>query len=275
MKFETTVRSTALPLRQLGDQEIDITRVVEGFWEYAVMVTDPMSVRYHLERALAPRDERAAGAGVARRADERAGARVDPEALTAYDPSEDALVRDDRPRRRRARVLSRLERAERPVVLAGQGVRASGSHAAFSRVVGRLGAPVVTAWNAHDLVPDEHPLYAGRPGTVGDRAGNSPCRTATCWSCSGVGSTSVRSRHAWENFARAAFQGDGRRRRHGAEEAHAKRSTSPSPPTSEIFSRGWSASPTRRRRAAWLDRCRAWREAIPRGSAGVLADEAR
>ena len=41
VKFETVVRSTALPLRQLGDQEIDIVRVVAPMTKYAVMVTDP------------------------------------------------------------------------------------------------------------------------------------------------------------------------------------------------------------------------------------------
>ena len=31
---------------------------------------------------------------------------------------------------------------------------------------------MVTAWNAHDIIWDEHPLYAGRPGTIGTRGGN-------------------------------------------------------------------------------------------------------
>ena len=52
VKFETVLRSTDLPLRQLGDQEIDITRMVAQCTKYAVMVTDPRSIRYELERAL-------------------------------------------------------------------------------------------------------------------------------------------------------------------------------------------------------------------------------
>jgi len=34
-----------------------------------------------------------------------------------------------------------------------------------------LGIPVATAWT-HDTVPGDHPLFAGRPGTIGTRAGN-------------------------------------------------------------------------------------------------------
>ena len=38
--------------------------------------------------------------------------------------------------------------------------------------ISAVNIPVLTGWNAHDIVPNDHPLYAGRPGTVGDRAGN-------------------------------------------------------------------------------------------------------
>ena len=52
VKFETTVRSTDLPLRQLGDQEFDITTCVKTMTKYAEMVTNPNKIRYHLEKAL-------------------------------------------------------------------------------------------------------------------------------------------------------------------------------------------------------------------------------
>src|SRR6476661_3432149 len=52
VKWETLVRSTTLPLRQLGDQEVDIIRVVEPITKYAALVTDPEDIRYHLERAI-------------------------------------------------------------------------------------------------------------------------------------------------------------------------------------------------------------------------------
>ncbi len=52
VKWETLVRSTDLPLRQLGDQEVDIVRLVEPITKYAVLVTDPESIRYHLEKAI-------------------------------------------------------------------------------------------------------------------------------------------------------------------------------------------------------------------------------
>jgi acetolactate synthase-1/2/3 large subunit len=68
--------------------------------------------------------------------------------------------------------LRRLGAAKRPVILAGSGVRTAGAHELFLRLIDALGVPVCTAWNAHDLLWEEHPLYAGRPGSIGDRAGN-------------------------------------------------------------------------------------------------------
>lgn len=52
VKFETTVRSTGLALRQYGDQELDIERLVQPITKYCVMVTDPSTIRYHLEKAF-------------------------------------------------------------------------------------------------------------------------------------------------------------------------------------------------------------------------------
>lgn len=52
VRYDTTVRSTGLNLRQLGDQEFDIVKTVSYMTKYAVMVTDPLEIRYHLERAL-------------------------------------------------------------------------------------------------------------------------------------------------------------------------------------------------------------------------------
>src|SRR6185295_18124481 len=52
VKWETLVRSTDLPLRQLGDQEVDIVRLVDPITKDAGVVTEPESIRYHLEKAI-------------------------------------------------------------------------------------------------------------------------------------------------------------------------------------------------------------------------------
>ncbi|MDR1974815.1 MAG: hypothetical protein LBQ31_09135 [Bacteroidales bacterium] len=70
------------------------------------------------------------------------------------------------------KIIEKLQTAKRPVLMLGTGVRLSGAHKEVLLLAEKLQIPVVTAWNAHDVIADEHPLYCGRPGTVGLRGGN-------------------------------------------------------------------------------------------------------
>ena len=51
VKRETTIYSTSLPLRQLGDQEFDIVSSVKPMTKYAAIVLDPNDIAIHLEKA--------------------------------------------------------------------------------------------------------------------------------------------------------------------------------------------------------------------------------
>ena len=52
VRYDTTVRHSGLKIRTMGVQEYDITPSVKPMTKYAVMVTDPLTIRYHLERAI-------------------------------------------------------------------------------------------------------------------------------------------------------------------------------------------------------------------------------
>lgn len=53
VKYSTTIKSVPeLDLRQLGDQEFNITDCVSTMTKYAVMISDPLEIKYHLEKAL-------------------------------------------------------------------------------------------------------------------------------------------------------------------------------------------------------------------------------
>ncbi len=173
VKFETTVRSTGLDLRQYGDQELDIERLVTPVTKYCAMVTEPTSIRYHLEKALYLAQTGRPGPCWLDIPLDVQSTRINPEELRGFDPSEltepwkdtDLVAASET-------ILSAIAKAKRPVVMAGGGVRLSGAHAAFIDVIDKLGVPVVTGWNAHDVLWNSHPLNCGRPGTIGDRGGN-------------------------------------------------------------------------------------------------------
>jgi len=53
VKRETCITSYQIPgLRQIGDQEADIISMAKSITKYSVTITDPHTIRYHLERAL-------------------------------------------------------------------------------------------------------------------------------------------------------------------------------------------------------------------------------
>ena len=63
-------------------------------------------------------------------------------------------------------ILEKIKNAKRPVFHAGYGIRLSGGYAAFRSVAEKLNIPIVTYWNAVDLIEDDNPLYCGRAGNM-------------------------------------------------------------------------------------------------------------
>jgi acetolactate synthase I/II/III large subunit len=207
VKWETLVRSTDLPLRQLGDQEIDIIRMVESITKYAVMVTDPMSIRYHLEKALYLAQSGRPGPVWLDIPMNVQGAQIDETTLVGYDPSENMLrstTKDLTPIC--AQILDRLKQSERPVILAGPGIRLGKATKEFLDLVDQLGIPVVTSFNAHDLIWYEHPAFIGRQGTIGDRAGNFAVQNSDFLLVLGCRLNIRQISYNWKSFARNAYK---------------------------------------------------------------------
>lgn len=173
VKRETTTWSTDVPLRQLGDQEFQIIDCVKNMTKYAAMVTEPERIRYHLEKAwYLCMNGRKGPVWLDIPLDVQA-AQIETEKLAGFDvveleapenPVYDAALTKE--------ILDKIKAAKRPVILAGTGIRLAGAYNEFIAAVEKLNIPVVTAWNAHDLMKDEHSLYCGRPGSVGTRGGN-------------------------------------------------------------------------------------------------------
>lgn len=207
VKWETLVRSTALPLRQLGDQEVDIIKMVEGVTKYAVVLKDPLSIRYHLERALHLALRGRPGPVWLDVPIDVQGAKIAPDSLRGYDPAEDAAAWETTDLADTVNeVIDLLRKAERPVIYAGTGVRLSGQYHTFLELADKLGVPVVGAWNSNDLLPDDHAAYAGRPGSIGDRAGNFTVQNADFLLILGC-RLNIRSvSYNWEKFARHAIK---------------------------------------------------------------------
>ena len=193
-------------LRQLGDQEVNIVDAVRGITKYAVTIDDPLTIRYHLERALTlARIGRPGPCWIDVPIDVQA-AQIDPQSLRPYDQIEDAPRWDLAVLPAVCRtVLDRIGSAKRPVIMGGTGVRLAGAVGTFRRVVAKLGIPVTTAWT-HDLVSSDDPHFCGRPGTIGDRAGNFTVQNSDVLLVIGSRLNIRQVSYNWECFARHAFK---------------------------------------------------------------------
>ncbi len=177
VKRETTLWSTDVPLRQLGDQEFPIIDSVQNMTKYAVMVTEPNDILYHLEKAwFLANNGRKGPVWLDIPLDVQA-AKVEKENLRRFEGSDEerSLSAKENPsysEETTKAILDKIHNAKRPVILAGTGVNVAEAKDEFLKAAAKLKIPVVTAWNAHDLMTDDNPYYCGRPGTVGTRGGN-------------------------------------------------------------------------------------------------------
>ncbi|HNX35659.1 MAG TPA: thiamine pyrophosphate-binding protein [Kiritimatiellia bacterium] len=193
-------------LRQLGDQEADIVSMVKGITKHAVTIDDPLSIRYHLERALQlAKTGRPGPCWIDVPIDVQA-TRIKVEELKGYDPQQDAIRSkiDDLPALCRS-ILDKITNAQRPIILAGTGVRVADAVAVFRRVIDKLGVPITTAWT-HDLLASDHALFCGRPGTIGDRAGNFAIQNSDLVLVLGSRLNIRQVSYNWKDFARNAFK---------------------------------------------------------------------
>jgi acetolactate synthase I/II/III large subunit len=200
VKQETVVSSYDLPLRQLGDQEADIVSMVRGITKFSTMLRDKQDVRYVVEKALHLAEHGRPGPVWIDVPMDIQGAQIDPDTLRGFTPEPEPAPVDA------AEVAEILRNAKRPVIMPGTGVRIAGAHGDFLRLVELTRFPVATAFNAHDVLADDHPAYVGKPGTVGDRAGNFAVQNADVVLILGCRLNIRQISYNWENFAPDAIK---------------------------------------------------------------------
>lgn len=205
VKRETLLASYSLPgLRQLGDQEANIIDMVKGITKYAALITDPNRIGFELEKALFLSNSGRPGPCWLDIPIDVQSSLIDENNLAKYDPSCDTLHWDLSEINREAQqVLGILQSANRPVILAGTGVRLSGAVEVFDRVVHKLNIPVTTAWT-HDLIASDDPLFCGRPGTIGTRPGNFVVQNSDVLFVLGSRLNIRQVSYNWKSFAHSA-----------------------------------------------------------------------
>jgi acetolactate synthase-1/2/3 large subunit len=161
-----TTHGLKIPLRKFGVQEANIVDIVKPITKYAVMVTDPNTIAYHLEKAFYLCETGRPGPVWIDVPMDVQGSYINEEELVHFTEDTKEEVVD-------CSVFEQyLKSANRPIVVAGYGIHLSGAKEEFIRFIEKHNLPVAFTYLAIDFLPSNHPLYVGRLGTKGDRAGN-------------------------------------------------------------------------------------------------------
>jgi acetolactate synthase-1/2/3 large subunit len=167
-------------VRSLGSQEADIVEIVRPISKYAVMVTDKSQIRRELERAWHEMTQGRRGPVWVDIPLDVQGASMEPEELLGFAPANEGARADADV----SETIAALNAAKRPAIIAGNGMNAC--RPKFRDLLDLLRIPVIPTWKAMDYVPNDHPLYAGRAGGMGDRHGNLTMQNADLLLCLGT-----------------------------------------------------------------------------------------
>ena len=202
VKTETLKTSyPELNLRQLGDQEADIISLVKPITKFAEQIKNPLDVKRILDEAIQAAVNGRPGPVWIDVPMDIQGAFISEEKLLKFSdchceqtPSNDYIKL----------VLKEIEKAKRPLIVAGNGINISKTREVFLSFLEKVKIPVVTTHNGFDTIASEHPLYIGRIGTIGQRAGNFALQNADLIIFLGTRNNIRQISYDWKNFGKKA-----------------------------------------------------------------------
>lgn len=188
-------------VRSMGVQELEVIPIVESITKYAVKLKDPQMVRYELEKCVAIARQGRPGPVLLDVPLDVQASFVEEDTLASYNdeykkPVIKAETIDE--------VVKLLETAKRPVFYGGGGVYMSNASDAFVQLAEKYNIPVMTTWNGIDIIWNDHPLYMGRPGGIGQRAANFIIQSCDLLVTFGTRLASLQTGFNYDDYARDA-----------------------------------------------------------------------
>lgn len=193
-------------VRQMGIQEVDIVPIVKPITKYVVTVVNPRMIKYHLQKALYLATHGRKGPVWIDLPLDVQGCSINEKDLLEFVPN-DAISEEwsDIEIKKRAHIAAEmLSQAKRPVILAGNGIRLCSAIEVFKDLIQTIKVPVLLTWKASDFLWEEHELYCGKPGIIGQRGANFTQQNSDLLMSIGARLDLCQVGHNYSNFARAA-----------------------------------------------------------------------
>ena len=182
-KRETLVKNSGIPkLRQLGDQEVDIISMVNKICKESILLEDPEKISTELDKCYisattnrpgpiwidVPIDVQ--GYNLPNKFNSLVGAQLNQK------KKRNGILKDND----LTLLAKKIIESKKPVLYVGNGIRISGAYEQFIEFLKEWPIATVTGWNSNDILWDDHLSYCGRPGSVGNRAGNFAVQLSDC-----------------------------------------------------------------------------------------------
>src|SRR4030042_662832 len=191
--------------RKMGIQEVNLISIVKPITKYAVTVMEPLTIRYHLEKAVYLAKAGRPGPVWIDIPLDIQGSMIDESRLEGFKSSE---ITSNKKNKiffgQTVETIRLLNESERPVILAGNGIRLAKAKKDFIRLINFLKIPVLTTWKAIDFLPENHKLFFGRPGSIGQRGANFIQQNADLIITIGARLDLAQIGYNYQNFAREA-----------------------------------------------------------------------
>lgn len=164
-------------VRQIGFQEMDVVNMLTPITKYCVTITDPLRIRFELEKMLYIAVSGRKGPVVLDLPDDLQRAEIDPKQLERFDPPktefkpeniEDGLNQ----------TIEFIKIAERPLIIVGAGVKFGNAETLMLQFLQKSGIPYVGTWGSLDMFTKSSENYIENFGVSGNRPGNYAVQSA-------------------------------------------------------------------------------------------------
>lgn len=159
-------------IRQLGPQEINMTEIVRPITKYAVTIMDPLKIRYELEKCLYYATHDRPGPVWLNIPLDLQAAQIDVAKLKGFRPFSSVDKKNVSLEKQVIQTVKYLQHAQRPIIIAGYGIRLADAQKNFKELLKQVHAPVLRTFNAIDLIGEDEHFFVAGFGPGGQRRGN-------------------------------------------------------------------------------------------------------
>lgn len=193
-------------IRQHGIQGINIKPLVSNVTKYFITIDDIRRLKYYLEKAYFLCTSGRPGPVWIDVPLDIQRMSVDNIPQEEYIPEEKRFSSSVLLQNATSLMFEKLCQAERPVILAGQGIALASAQQELYDLIMKSRIPVITSRLGIDLIESDNALYVGRPGNYGERSANIALQNADMIISIGCRLSSATVGYAPEKFGRNAYK---------------------------------------------------------------------